>query len=88
MDYQEKEARLDIFDVKKALQYRRAIGETELDRITVMALKELLEYKKIGLMPQEIKDLHKMYTERCEQVNRLTRTCELLENKDKCRWHL
>ena len=51
MDYQEKEARLDIYDVKKALLYRKAIGETEWDRITVMALKELLEYKKIGLMP-------------------------------------
>lgn len=46
MDYQEKEARLDIYDVKKALLYRKAIGETEWDRITVMALKELLEYKK------------------------------------------
>ena len=49
MNYQEKEAQLDIYDVKKALLYRKAIGETELDRITVMALKELLEYKKIGV---------------------------------------
>ena len=88
MNYQEKEAQLDIYDVKKALLYRKAIGETEGDRITVMALKELLEYKKIGLMPQEIKELHKMYTERCEQVNRLTRDCELLKNKDKCKWHV
>lgn len=74
--------------VKKALLYRKAIGETEWDRITVMALKELLEYKKIGLMPQEIKELHKMYAERCEQVNRLTRDNELLKNKDKCKWHI
>ena len=59
MNYQEKEARLDIYDVKKALLYRKAIGETEWDRITVMALKELLEYKKIGLMPQEIKELQR-----------------------------
>ena len=63
MNYQEKEAQLDIYDVKKALLYRKAIGETEWDRITVMALKELLEYKKIGLMPQEIKELHEAYFE-------------------------
>ena len=37
---------------------------------------------------EEIKELHKMYTERCEQVNRLTRDCELLKNKDKCKWHV
>ena len=74
MDYQEKEARLDIYDVKKALLYRKAIGETEWDRITVMALKELLEYKKIGLMPQENKkNCIRCNAERCEQVNRLTR---------------
>ena len=36
MDYQEKEARLDIYDVKKALLYRKAIGETEWDRIREM----------------------------------------------------
>lgn len=83
MDYQEKEARLDIYDVKKALLYRKAIGETEWDRITVMALKELLEYKETGLTPQDIKDMDKMYLEKCQQVNKLTCTCEMYERMAK-----
>lgn len=88
MEESEEPENLNLDVIRNALSAHKAIGETEWDRITVMALKELLEYKKIGLMPQEIKELHKMYAERCEQVNRLTRDNELLKNKDKCKWHI
>jgi len=47
----------------------------------------ILEYE-MAQINKEIKELHKMYAERCEQVNRLTRDNELLKNKDKCKWHI
>ena len=47
------------------------------------ALKELIEYKDIGLIPQAIKDMDKMYLEKCQQVNKLTCTCEMYERMAK-----
>lgn len=51
--------------------------------VTYKALKELLEYKETGLTPQDIKDIDKMYLEKCQQVNKLTCTCEMYERMAK-----
>lgn len=83
MYQQEKETRLDIDDVRNALESYEANIVTPLDRIIVKALKELIEYKDIGLIPQAIKDMDKMYLEKCQQVNRLTCTCEMYERMAK-----
>ncbi|WP_278959946.1 hypothetical protein [Anaerobutyricum hallii] len=83
MYWQEKETRLDIDDVRNALEAYEANIVTPLDRIIVKALKELIEYKDIGLIPQAIKDMDKMYLEKCQQVNRLTCTCEMYERMAK-----
>lgn len=83
MYQQEKETRLDIDDVRNALEAYEANIVTPLDRIIVKALKELIEYKDIGLIPQAIKDMDKMYLEKCQQVNRLTCTCEMYERMAK-----
>lgn len=83
MNYQEKETRLDIDDVRNALEAYEANIVTPLDRVIVKALKELIEYKDIGLIPQAIKDMDKMYLEKCQQVNRLTCTCEMYERMAK-----
>ena len=83
MYQQEKETRLDIDDVRNALEAYEANIVTLLDRVIVKALKELIEYKDIGLIPQAIKDMDKMYLEKCQQVNRLTCTCEMYERMAK-----
>ena len=83
MYWQEKETRLDIDDVRNALEAYKANIVTPLDRVIVKALKELIEYKDIGLIPQAIKDMDKMYLEKCQQVNRLTCTCEMYERMAK-----
>ena len=79
----EKETRLDIDDVRNALEAYKANIVTPLDRVIVKALKELIEYKDIGLIPQAIKDMDKMYLEKCQQVNKLTCTCEMYERMAK-----
>ena len=83
MYQQEKETRLDIDDVRNALEAYEANIVTPLDSIIVKALKELIEYKDIGLIPQAIKDMDKMYLEKCQQVNKLTCTCEMYERMAK-----
>lgn len=80
---QEKETRLDIDDVRNALEAYEANIVTPLDRVIVKGLKELIEYKDIGLIPQAIKDMDKMYLEKCQQVNKLTCTCEMYERMAK-----
>ena len=82
----EQKTSLDIDDIRNALESYEANIVTPLDRVIVKALKELIEYKDIGLIPQAIKDMDKMYLEKCQQVNRLTCTCEMYErmaNMDK-----
>lgn len=83
MYQQEKETRLDIDDVRNALEVYEANIVTPLDRVIVKALKELIEYKDTGLIPQAIKDMDKMYLEKCQQVNKLTFTCEMYERMAK-----
>ncbi|RHV61158.1 hypothetical protein DXB19_04350 [Lachnospiraceae bacterium OM02-26] len=79
----EQKTSLDIDDIRNALESYEANIVTPLDRVIVKALKELIEYKDIGLIPQAIKDMDKMYLEKCQQVNRLTCTCEMYERMAK-----
>lgn len=74
---------LDTDVIRNTLNTHESVIETPLDNVTVMALKELLEYRETGLTPQDIKDMDKMYLEKCKQVNKLTCTCEMLERMDK-----
>lgn len=83
MEEIEEPENLNLDVIRNALSARKAIVETPLDYVIVKALKELIEYKDIGLIPQAIKDMDKMYLEKCQQVNRLTCTCEMLERMAK-----
>lgn len=51
--------------------------------LTYKALKELLEYKETGVTPQDIKEMDKMYLEKCKEVNALVKTCERLEKEKR-----
>ena len=53
------------------------------EAVSTKALKELLEYKETGLTPQDIKDMDKMYLEKCKEVNALVKTCERLEKEKR-----
>lgn len=68
--YQPTGVNLDINIIKNALHSYEAIAETPLD-------------KETGLTPQDIKDMDKMYLEKCQQVNKLTCTCEMYERMAK-----
>lgn len=81
--YQPTGVNLDINIIKNALHSHEASAETTLDKVTVAALKELLEYKETGLTPQDIKEMDNMYLEKCQQVNKLTCTCEMYERMAK-----
>lgn len=69
--------------IKNALDRYRSFENTFLNKVTIMALKELLEYKETGLTPQDIKEMDNMYLEKCQQVNKLTCTCEMYERMAK-----
>lgn len=81
--YQPTGVNLDINIIKNALHSHEAFAETPLDKVTVTALKELLEYKETGLTPQDIKEMDKMYLEKCKEVNALVNTCERLEKEKR-----
>lgn len=83
MEEIEEPENINLDVIRNALSAYKAIVKTPLDRIIVKALKELIEYKDIGLIPQAIKDMDKMYLEKCQQVNRLTCTCEMYERMAK-----
>ena len=83
MEEIEEPENLNLDVIRNALSAHKAIVKTPLDHVIVKALKELIEYKDIGLIPQAIKDMDKMYLEKCQQVNRLTCTCEMLERMAK-----
>lgn len=74
---------LDTDAIRDALNAHESVVITPLDNVTVMALKELLEYRETGLTPQAIKDMDKMYLEKCQQVNKLTCTCEMYKRMAK-----
>lgn len=74
---------LDTDAIRDALNAHESVVITPLDNVTVMALKELLEYRETGLTPQDIKDMDKMYLEKCKEVNALVKTCERLEKEKR-----
>jgi hypothetical protein len=53
------------------------------EAVSTKALKELLEYKETGLTPQDIKEMDKLYLEKCKKVNALVKTCEQLEKEKR-----
>ena len=44
-------------------------------------LKELLEYRETGLTPDKIREMDKLYLEKCQEVNSLVAACEKLEGR-------
>lgn len=83
MEEIEEPENLNLDVIRNALEAYKANIVTPLDYVIVKALKELIEYKDIGLIPQAIKDMDKMYLEKCQQVNKLTCTCEMYERMAK-----
>ena len=67
---------LSIDVIKNQIRLSKMFAGSEA--VSTKALKELLEYKKTGLTPQD-----KMYLEKCQQVNKLTCTCEMYERMAK-----
>lgn len=72
---------IEMIKIKISLLESRGWGYR--GTVTYKALKELLEYKETGLTPQDIKEMDNMYLEKCQQVNRLTCTCEMYERMAK-----
>lgn len=72
---------LSIDVIKNQIRLSKMFAGSEA--VSTKALKELLEYKETGLTPQDIKDMDKMYLEKCQQVNKLTCTCEMYERMAK-----
>lgn len=72
---------LSIDVIKNQIRLSKMFAGSEA--VSTKALKELLEYKETGLTPQDIKDIDKMYLEKCQQVNKLTCTCEMYERMAK-----
>ena len=83
MEEIEEPENLNLDVIRNALEAYEANIVTPLDHVIVKALKELIEYKDIGLIPQAIKDMDKMYLEKCQHVNKLTCTCEMYERMAK-----
>lgn len=74
---------LDTDVIRDALKAHESVVETPLDNVTVMALKELLEYRETGLTPDKIREMDKLYLEKCQEVNTLVKTFERLERMTK-----
>lgn len=72
---------LSIDVIKNQIRLSKMFAGSEA--VSTKALKELLEYKETGLTPQDIKEMEKMYLEKCQQVNKLTCTCEMYERMAK-----
>lgn len=72
---------LSIDVIKNQIRLSKMFAGSEA--VSTKALKELLEYKETGLTPQDIKEMDNMYLEKCQQVNRLTCTCEMYERMAK-----
>lgn len=46
-------------------------------------LKELLEYRETELTPDKIREMDKLYLEKCQEVNSLVAACEKLEGRKR-----
>jgi hypothetical protein len=72
---------LSIDVIKNQIRLSKMFAGSEA--VSTKALKELLEYKETGLTPQDIKEMDKMYLEKCKEVNALVKTCERLEKEKR-----
>lgn len=72
---------LSIDVIKNQIRLSKMFAGSEA--VSTKALKELLEYKETGLTPQDIKDMDKLYLEKCKEVNALVKTCERLEKEKR-----
>ena len=61
MEEIEEPENLNLDVIRNALSAHKAIVETPLDKITVMAFEELIKYKETGLTPDEIKGMKKRH---------------------------
>ena len=59
MEEIEEPENLNLDVIRNALSARKAIVETPLDKITVMAFEELIQYKETELTPDEINGMKK-----------------------------
>ena len=62
------------------------------EAVSTKALKELLEYKETGLTPQDIKEMDKMYLEKCKEVEKMNKQdiytlCTLIPSMDDYSGH-
>ena len=57
------------------LDSARGSGEThKLDSDILSALKELKEYRDIGPTPEQLKEIDRLYMEKCREVDGLKKT--------------
>lgn len=80
LNYEMEEQRNDRV-IKNQIRLSKMFAGSEA--VSTKALKELLEYKETGLTPQDIKEMDKMYLEKCKEVNALVKTCERLEKEKR-----
>lgn len=89
MEEIEEPENLNLDVIRNALSARKAIVETPLDKITVMAFEELIQYKETELTPDEINGMKKRhekidlmateYDNICEKYDKLYGTEEQKE---------
>lgn len=72
---------LSIDVIKNQIRLSKMFAGSEA--VSTKALKELLEYKETGLTPQDIKEMDKLYLEKCKEVNALVKTCKRLEKEKR-----
>ena len=83
MEEIEEPENLNLDVIRNALSARKAIVETPLDKITVMAFEELIQYKETELTPNQINGMKKRqekidlmaieYDNICEKYDKLYR---------------
>jgi transcriptional regulator with XRE-family HTH domain len=61
MEEIEEPENLNLDVIRNALSARKAIVETPLDKITVMAFEELIQYKETELTPNQINGMKKRH---------------------------
>lgn len=70
---------LSIDVIKSQIRLLKVFVENEA--VSTKALEELLEYKETGLTPDKIREMDKLYLEKCQEVNSLVAACEKLEGR-------
>lgn len=63
---------------------RTIIDEREVRKHAMTIYWQLKKYEDVGLTPDQIREMDKLYLEKCEEVNRLK--AELAAERQKHRW--